>query len=143
MKTFGLHLESGPRRRKTMVHVPELLGCIANGPTTEDALDATPAAINAYRRFLCRRGEAIDPDAPFETVIREHNTEGDMLGEGSPYVTFVGDLQPICERNSRRIWVAFGRCARNWLHGRQPKRMINSTHSQKREEGPEEQSCFM
>jgi hypothetical protein len=27
-----LYLESGPKRRKTMVHVLDLLGCVAVGP---------------------------------------------------------------------------------------------------------------
>jgi len=61
---YGLYLEPGPKRRKTMVHVLDLLGCIANAPTTEDALAATPEAIEAYLRFLKRIGEDIDPDAP-------------------------------------------------------------------------------
>ena len=47
MKTYGLHLESGPKRMKTMVHVPELLGCVANGPTTDAALAATPESMVA------------------------------------------------------------------------------------------------
>ena len=51
VKEYALYLESGPRRRKTMVHVLELLGCIAQGPTTEKALAATPEAIRAYLRF--------------------------------------------------------------------------------------------
>jgi predicted RNase H-like HicB family nuclease len=64
-----LYLESGPQRRKTMVHVPALLGCMANGATTEEALDATPHAICAYLRFLRRAGEGADPDEPFDTRV--------------------------------------------------------------------------
>ena len=74
MTTYDLYLESGPRRRKTMVHVLDLLGCVAVGPTTDDAIAATPEAIRAYRRFLCRHGEDIDPDAPFDTRVAEHIT---------------------------------------------------------------------
>jgi predicted RNase H-like HicB family nuclease len=92
---FDLYLESGPRRRKTMVHVLDLLGCVAVGPTTEDALAATPEAIRAYRRFLGRHGEAVDPDAPVETRIVEHVTEGEWLGNGSPYLVFAPDLEPL------------------------------------------------
>lgn len=65
MATYRLFLESGPRRRKTMVHVPDLLSCVAVGPTTEEALTATPAAIRAFLHFLRRHGEPVDPDAPF------------------------------------------------------------------------------
>lgn len=95
MKTYALYLESGPRRRKTMVHVLELLGCIAVGPTTEDALAATPDAIRAFLRFLKRHGEEVDMEARFETRVAEHITEGDWLGNGSPYLVFGPDLVPV------------------------------------------------
>ena len=95
MTSYGLYLESGPRRRKTMVHVYDLLGCIANGPTTEETLAATPDAIRRYLRFLKRHGEQVAPDAPFETHVVEHITEGDWLGNGSPYLVFGPDLEPI------------------------------------------------
>jgi predicted RNase H-like HicB family nuclease/uncharacterized damage-inducible protein DinB len=92
---YALYLESGPRRRKTMVHVLDVLGCAAVGPTTAEALAATPEAIRAYRRFLRRCGEAIDDDAPVKTHIAEHITEGIWIGNGSPYITFGPDLQPL------------------------------------------------
>ena len=95
MTTYDLYLESGPLHRKTMVHVLDLLGCVAVGPTTEDALAATPDAIRAYRRFLGRHGEPVAPDAPFETQVAEHITQGDWLGNGSPYLVFGPDLQPV------------------------------------------------
>lgn len=95
MASYGLSLESGPRRRKTMVHVLDLLGCVAVGPTTEDALAATPAAIRSYLRFLRRHGEPVDPNAPCETRVVEHITEGEWLGNGSPYLVFGPDLEPI------------------------------------------------
>ncbi len=95
MATYALSLESGPKRKKTMVHVLELLGCVANGPTTEAALAAAPAEIDRYRRFLAKIGEEIDPAAPIEVRIAEHITEGDWLGNGSPYITFAGELEPV------------------------------------------------
>ncbi len=95
MTSYDLYLESGPRRRKTMVHVLDLLGCIAVGPTTEEALAATPEAVTTYRRFLAGSGEAIDPDEPFETRIAEHITEGVFIGNGSPYILFAPDLAPL------------------------------------------------
>lgn len=95
--TYDLYLESGPKRRKTMVHVIDLAGCIANGPTTDEALAATPEAIRAFRRFLERLGEPINPAAPFETRIVEHVTEGEWLGNGSPYVVYPPDLVPIAD----------------------------------------------
>jgi len=51
MTEYALYLESGPRRRTTMVHVLDRLGCIAQEPTTEEALQAAPEAIRAYLRL--------------------------------------------------------------------------------------------
>lgn len=97
MTDYALYLESGPKRRKTMVHVLDLLGCIANGPTTDAALDATPAAIRAFLRFLRRHGDEADPDAPITTHVAEHITQGEWLGNGSPYVTYDPDLNPVTD----------------------------------------------
>jgi len=93
MTSYALYLESGPKRRKTMVHIlhPDLVGCVAAGPTTEEALAAVSEAIAAYRRFLHRHGEPIDLDAPYSTHIAEHIIVGGMLGEGSPYIMFGPD----------------------------------------------------
>lgn len=108
MITYDLYLESGPKRRKTMVHVLDLLGCIANGPTTEEALAATPEAIRAYRRFLQRHGERLDPDAPFETRIAEHITQGDWLGNGSPYLMFALDWEAVTPAEIESVLARFG-----------------------------------
>jgi hypothetical protein len=99
MTTYDLYLESGPRHRTTMVHVLDLLGCVAVGPTTEDAIAATPEAIRAYRRLLRRVGEAVDPDAPFETKVAEHIIEGQWLGNGSPYLVFASDFAPLADED--------------------------------------------
>lgn len=98
MNDYGLYLESGPRRKKTMVHVLDLLGCVATGATTEAALDATPDAIRAYLAFLRRHRERVNPDAPFRTHVVEHVTEGMWLGNGSPNLVFAPDLQPVSEK---------------------------------------------
>jgi uncharacterized damage-inducible protein DinB/predicted RNase H-like HicB family nuclease len=95
MMLYDLYLESGPKRKKTMVHVFALLGCNANGPTTEEALERTPEAIRAYLRFLSRYGEEVDPNAEMQTQIAEHVTEGGWLGNGSPYIMFQQDLEPL------------------------------------------------
>jgi predicted RNase H-like HicB family nuclease/uncharacterized damage-inducible protein DinB len=95
--TYDLYLESGPKRKKTMVHVLDLLGCVAVGPTTEEAIEATPEAIRAYRRFLHRHGDGIDPVAPFELRVAQHITEGDWLGNGSPYLIFDADLAHLSD----------------------------------------------
>jgi len=95
MQTYKLYLESGPKKKKTMVHVLDILGCIAKGPTSDEALNRTPEAIRAFLRFLKRHGEAIDPTGEFETVIAEHVTEGEWLGNGDPALVFQPDLEPL------------------------------------------------
>lgn len=123
--TYGLYLESGPKRRKTMTHALDLLGCVATGPTTDAALAATPDAIRAYLRFLLRHGEpgvaADAPDLPFETSVVEHVTEGSWLGNGSPYLTFEPDFEPVSDADletylNRVSWL----CAElaDWAEGR-------------------------
>ena len=111
MSTYALSLESGPRKQKTMVHVTDILGCVANGPTTDDALNATPDAIRAYLRFLKRHGEAAEPDAPFDTIIVEHIMQGMFLGNGSAEIVFRADLDKLTtssvERHLRHLsWLA-------------------------------------
>lgn len=92
---YRLYLESGPKRRKTLVHALDLLGCVASGATTDEALATTPDAIRAYLRFLARHGQPVAPNAPFETRVVEHVTEGAWLGNGSPYIIFGPDLEPL------------------------------------------------
>jgi len=36
---YRLHLESGPKKRTTMVHVSNLMGCCVGGPTTDETLE--------------------------------------------------------------------------------------------------------
>jgi predicted RNase H-like HicB family nuclease len=97
MTEYALYVESGPRRRKTQVHVLDLLGCVVQGPTTEETLAATPAAIRAYLRFVQRHGEAADPEAPFTTRLVAHVTEGSWIGNGDPIPGFAPDFQPLAE----------------------------------------------
>ena len=92
---YALYLESGPKMKTTMVHVFDLLGCIANGPTTEAALEATPGEIREFLRFLQRHGENVDPDAPFTTKIAAHVMEGSWIGQGDPAPGFAPDFEPL------------------------------------------------
>jgi uncharacterized damage-inducible protein DinB/predicted RNase H-like HicB family nuclease len=100
---YALYLESGPKRQKTLVHVLDLLGCVANGPTTDAALAATPDAIRAYLHFLRRHGaEAADPEGEVRTHVAEHITEGIWLGNGDPSITFQPDLAPLSAEQVER-----------------------------------------
>ena len=95
MNEYALYLESGPRRRKTMVHVLDLLGCVVRGATTEQALEVTPAGIQGYLRFLKRHGEEVDPEAAFTTAVAEHVMEGPWIGNGNPAPGFGPDFQDL------------------------------------------------
>lgn len=99
MKEYPLYVESGPRRRTTMVHVLDLLGCIAQGPTTEAALDAAPDAIRKYLRFLRRHGEELKPNSTFTTPVAVHITKGTWLGYGDPTSGFPPDFQPLSAKD--------------------------------------------
>jgi predicted RNase H-like HicB family nuclease len=95
MISYKLYLESGPRQRKTMVHVLDLLGCVATGSTTSEALLATPNAIKAYLFFLYQHGELVEVDSPFSSQVVEHVLEGPWLGNGNPASGFTPDFDPI------------------------------------------------
>ena len=105
MTEYALYVESGPRMKTTMVHVLDLLGCVANGQTTEAALEATPNEIRHYLRFLARHGEKVNPDAEFTVRIVQHVMEGSWIGYGDPAPGFAPDfeaLTPEDERTYRR-----------------------------------------
>ncbi len=95
MNEYALYLESGPRKRTTMVHVLDLLGCIVRGPTTEAALETTPAGIKKYLRFLERHGDGVDSDAAFTIVVMEHVMEGPWWGNGNPTPSFGPEFQGL------------------------------------------------
>jgi hypothetical protein len=85
--------------KTTMVHVIDLLGCIANGPTTEAALAATPDEIRRYLRFCRDHGEDVDPAAEFTTRIEQHVTEGSWIGYGDPAPGFEPDFEALTPKD--------------------------------------------
>jgi len=99
MTKYSLYLESGPKHKKTMVHVLDLLGCIAQGPTTESALESAPEAIRTYLRFLERHGEAVRPEGAINTVVDVHITKGTWLANGDPTPGFASDFKPLSTQN--------------------------------------------
>lgn len=127
MTDYALYVESGPKRRKTQVHVLDLLGCTVNGPTTDAALAATPEAIRTFLRFLQRHGEAADPDAPFTTTVALHVMEGQWLGNGNPDGGFPPDFQPLTSEEHqmylpRLAW--FGAELLDAVHGLSREQML-------------------
>ncbi|HEV8470924.1 MAG TPA: DinB family protein [Candidatus Limnocylindria bacterium] len=104
---YALYLESGPQKKTTLVHVLELLGCVANGKTTDDAVAATLDAIRAYLRYLKRHGEKVDPSEKIETRTAEHNTAGLFSGQA----IFPPDIKPLGSRDLARYlrWLEWSR----------------------------------
>ena len=135
MKTYALYLESGPKKKKTMAHVLDLLGCVAKGPTTEEALAATPDSIRTFLRFLNRHGEKADPDAPFNTKVVEHVTEGQWLGNGDPALVFAPDREPL-ETKDIHIYLQH----LEWSRAEVVKRVSGLTHAQLEAEPPKGRS---
>jgi len=88
---YALYLESGPQHKKTLAHVLDLLGCVVQGDTTDEAVAATPDTIRAYLSYLRRHGEKVDPGTKIETRIAEHNTEGLFSGQA----IWPQDLKPL------------------------------------------------
>lgn len=111
MIEYALYVESGPKRRKTMVHVMDLLGCVCNGPTTDEALEDTPDAIRQFLRFLKRHGGAVDPDAAFSIAITAHVMEGSWIGQGDPIPGFSTDFVPLTRAELDTFRERLG-----WLH---------------------------
>lgn len=101
MTEYALYIESGPKHKKTMIHVPDLLGCIAQGPTTEEALASTPESIRLFLRFLQSHGDKVKPEAKFTTKVAIHITEGTWIGQGDPPSGFAPDFQPLSAADLR------------------------------------------
>ena len=91
MTTYPLYLESGPQRKKTLAHVLDLLGCVVQADTTDEAVAAAPDTIRAYLRYLGRHGEKVDPNSKIETRVAQHNTEGMFSGQA----LWPQDLKPV------------------------------------------------
>jgi predicted RNase H-like HicB family nuclease len=106
MTTYDLYLDHGPKRKKTMVHVIGLMGCVHNGPTTDQVLDETPEAIRGFLSFLAEHGDSADPEAPFDVRIAEEITEGQWLGQG--IVVFGPDHDPVKPAELNRLVARHG-----------------------------------
>lgn len=130
MALYRLYVESGPRRKKTMVHVLDLLGCVATGPTTEAALERTPQAIRSYLRFLRRHGELTEFETDVQLQVEEHITEGVWLGNGDPSILFQPDLKPLSEAEGEQL---IGRLA--WM-GAEVEELVSGLSQEQLAETP-------
>lgn len=90
---FDLYLESGPQHKRTWVYVPGLTGCVAFGPTTDQAIENTRDAIRERLDFLRRHGEDPPDPEPIELHVAEHVIERKLLGFGQQVVAT--DREPL------------------------------------------------
>jgi predicted RNase H-like HicB family nuclease len=97
---FDVYLETGPKHRKTMTHVPSLAGTTAMGETTEIALENTQAAIRERIAFLRRHGEEHPDPEPIALNVAEEDTTGGFLGFAIGF--FESDLEPVPPRELER-----------------------------------------
>src|SRR5436309_492623 len=106
-RVYALYAESGPQRKKTLVHVLALLGCVVQGDTTDEAIAASPDAIRAYLGYLRRHGEKLDPNEKIEARLAEHNTEGLFSGQA----LWPQDLKPLAPAALARYvrWLEWSR----------------------------------
>lgn len=98
MKAYDLYLDSGPMKKKTYVHVPRLLGCIARGDTSDEAVERSPDAIRTFLAFAARAGERVDPNAVFRVRVAEHVTDNQWPGNGGGFIPT--DAAPLTPRES-------------------------------------------
>jgi predicted RNase H-like HicB family nuclease len=97
---FDIYLETGPKHRKTMTHVPSLAGTTAMGETSEIALDNTRDAIRERIAFLRRHGEDRPDPEPIVLNVAEEDTTTGWLGFAVG--VFGSDLEPIPPRELDR-----------------------------------------
>ena len=85
----------------------DLLGCVVQADTTDEALAAAPDAIRSYLRYLGRHVQAVDPNEKVETRLAEHNTEGLFSGQA----LWPQDLKPLSPAALARYvkWLGWSR----------------------------------
>lgn len=99
---FSVGLEEGPDGA-VRVHALDLLGCAADGPSRDAALDGFAATLRAWLRFLAAVGDPVPPpDAELEIRVDEWiRTDADVAG-GASDVCFDADLRRLTEREIDR-----------------------------------------
>ena len=106
-KPYDLLVETGPQHKSTLVHVPELLGCVVYARTMEDAVDQTPLMIERYVSALRRHGEKVAARSPVTTRVAELSEKGGFIGMAE----FASDLEPVTPAEVTRYgrWLGWSR----------------------------------
>lgn len=103
-----LYLESGPKRKKTLAHSMDLVGCVQQFPTTDDAIAGALEMVRTFLRFLARHGDSVDPEAALTTIVAVEDLSGGFLGTAA----FASDTSPINGGESGALLERLG-----WLRG--------------------------
>lgn len=86
---YDVFVETGPKRRQTLVHALEPFGCVHHDATAEAAIAAMPGAIGEYLAFLRRHDEEVPAGEVSVRVVGE-DTSGGFLGTAA----FADDTPP-------------------------------------------------
>ncbi|MBA4159373.1 MAG: hypothetical protein H0X65_18155 [Gemmatimonadetes bacterium] len=91
-------LEEGPDGA-TRAHALDLLGCAAEGPSSDAALNAFTDTLSEWLRFLQSVGDPVPPpDAELEITVDEWIRGDAAVAAGESDVCFDADLQRLDER---------------------------------------------
>ncbi len=106
-RPYDLLVETGPQHKSTLVHVPELLGCVVYARTMEDAVASAPRMIAAYIASLRRHGEKITARTPVATRVAELSERGGFIGMAE----FPSDFDPVTPAEVTRYarWLGWSR----------------------------------
>jgi predicted RNase H-like HicB family nuclease len=94
---FPVGLEEAPDGA-TFAHSLTVPGCVARGPTRDDALAAFPRVLSQWLRALGAMGEPVPAaDAELEIAVDEWITTDADVAAGESNVCFEADLRPLTE----------------------------------------------
>ncbi len=94
---ISVGLEQGPDG-STFAHSLSVPGCVARGPTPEAAVEAFPAVLTDWLRFLSGIGEAVPPtDQELEIAVDEWLATDADVAAGESDVCFAADLRTLSD----------------------------------------------
>ena len=104
---YDLLVETGPQHKSTLVHIPELLGCVVYARTMDDAVGSAPAMIGSFIASLRRHGEKIAARTPVTTRVAELSEKGGFIG----IAEFTSDFDPVTPAEVTRYarWLGWAR----------------------------------
>lgn len=106
--TFPVALEEGAGG-EALVHSLTLPGCVAEGPTRDEALAAFPRLLADWLDFLAARGERVPaPEAELEVAVDEWVTVNAPVLRTGGVAHFDADLLPLTDSDLRAALARLG-----------------------------------